>query len=64
MTSWAISQAEAIGGMVAAGYKALTGRAHPAHEVATDLTRLFRFGLLRGRVFWAGHPLIRPLPLR
>jgi hypothetical protein len=52
MTAWAISQAEAIGGIVAAGYKALTGRAHPAHEVATDLTRLFRFGLLRGGVFW------------
>ncbi len=52
MTAWAISQSEAIGGIVAAGYKALTGRAHPAHGVATDLTRVFRFGLLRGGVFW------------
>ncbi len=55
MTAWAICQAEAIGGIVAAGYKALTGRAHPAHGVATDLTRVFRFGLLRGGVFWGFH---------
>jgi hypothetical protein len=37
---------------VTAGYKALTGRAHPAHGVGTDLTHTFRFGLLRGGVFW------------
>jgi membrane-associated phospholipid phosphatase len=52
MTARAISQAEVIGGIVAAGYKALTGRAHPAHGVATDLSQVFRFGLLRGGVFW------------
>ena len=49
---WAIAQAEIIGGLIAAGYKALTGRAHPPHEVGADLTHLFRFGLLRGGVFW------------
>jgi membrane-associated phospholipid phosphatase len=52
LIGWAIGQAEVIGGIVAAGYKALTGRAHPAHGVDADLTHLFRFGLLRGGVFW------------
>ena len=52
MVAWAIIQAEVIGGIVAAGYKALTGRAHPAHGVSMDLTHVFKFGLLRGGVFW------------
>jgi membrane-associated phospholipid phosphatase len=52
LIAWAISQAEVIGGIVAAGYKAITGRAHPAHIVGTDLTHVFKFGLLRGGVFW------------
>jgi membrane-associated phospholipid phosphatase len=52
LTAWGIGQAEVIGGIVAAGYKALTGRAHPAHGIDTDLTHVFRFGLLRGGVFW------------
>jgi membrane-associated phospholipid phosphatase len=52
LTGWAICQAEAIGGIVAAGYKAVTGRAHPAHGIGADLTHVFRFGLLRGGVFW------------
>jgi membrane-associated phospholipid phosphatase len=52
LIAWAIGQAELIAGMVAAGYKAITGRAHPAHGVGTDLTHVFRFGLLRGGVFW------------
>jgi len=52
LVGWAISQAEVIGGIVAAGYKALTGRAHPAHGVGADLTHVFKFGLLRGGVFW------------
>ncbi len=49
---WAITQAEVIGGIIAAGYKALTGRAHPVHVAGTDLTHVFKFGLLRGGVFW------------
>ncbi len=32
--------------------KAMTGRAHPAHGVGADLSHVFRFGLLRGGVFW------------
>ncbi|MEI6394065.1 MAG: phosphatase PAP2 family protein [Verrucomicrobiota bacterium] len=52
LVGWAIIQAEVIAGIVAAGYKALTGRAHPAHGVGADLSHVFRFGLLRGGVFW------------
>jgi membrane-associated phospholipid phosphatase len=51
-TGWAVGQAELIGAMVAAGYKSLTGRAHPSHSMGADLSRLFRFGFLRGGVFW------------
>jgi membrane-associated phospholipid phosphatase len=49
---WAVAQAELIGALVAALYKAITGRAHPSHGVAVDLSHIFHFGLLRGGVFW------------
>lgn len=49
---WAVGQAEAIGGIIAATCKAFTGRAHPAHEVGIDLTHNFKFGFLRGGMFW------------
>jgi membrane-associated phospholipid phosphatase len=52
LTAWAVGQAELIGALVAAGYKAITGRAHPSHGVGPDLSHIFRFGLLRGGVFW------------
>jgi len=52
LTGWAVGQAELIGALVAAAYKAITGRAHPAHDVGADLSHIFRFGLLRGGVFW------------
>jgi membrane-associated phospholipid phosphatase len=52
LIAWAISQAEVIGGIVAAAYKAITGRAHPSHSVGMDLSHVFKFGLLRGGVFW------------
>ena len=52
MIGWAIGQSEVAGAIIAAGYKAITGRAHPAHGVGVDLTHVFRFGLLRGGVFW------------
>jgi hypothetical protein len=52
LTGWALAQAELIGALVAATYKAFTGRAHPSHGVSTDLTHVFRFGFLRGGVFW------------
>lgn len=49
---WAIGQAEVIGALIAAAYKALTGRAHPTHSIGADLSHTFRFGFLRGGVFW------------
>jgi membrane-associated phospholipid phosphatase len=52
LIGWALSQAEVIGGIVAAAFKAITGRAHPSHSVGTDLSHIFKFGLLRGGVFW------------
>jgi hypothetical protein len=52
LAGWAVGQAELIGGLIAAGCKAITGRAHPSHVLGVDLSHLFRFGLLRGGVFW------------
>ena len=52
LIGWAVAQSEIIGGIIAAGYKAVTGRAHPAHEAGADLTHIFKFGVLRGGVFW------------
>jgi membrane-associated phospholipid phosphatase len=52
LIGWAVIQAEVLGGIIAAGYKALTGRAHPTHYAGLDLTHEFKFGLLRGGVFW------------
>ncbi|HWW02598.1 MAG TPA: phosphatase PAP2 family protein [Candidatus Acidoferrum sp.] len=52
LVGWAVGQAELIGAIVAAAYKAITGRAHPSHTVGPDLSHTFRFGLLRGGVFW------------
>ena len=49
---WAVGQAELIGALIAAAYKAVTGRAHPSHSVGMDLSHIFRFGFLRGGVFW------------
>jgi membrane-associated phospholipid phosphatase len=50
--AWAVGQAELIGALIVAAYKAITGRAHPAHEAGADLSRTFQFGVLRGGVFW------------
>ena len=52
LTGWAVGQAELIGVIVAAIYKAFTGRVHPPHGVGSDLSHVFRFGVLRGGVFW------------
>jgi membrane-associated phospholipid phosphatase len=51
-TGWAVGQAEVIGALVAATYKAFTGRVHPPRGVVTDQSHVFRFGVLRGGVFW------------
>ena len=52
LVGWAVGQAELIGAFIAAAYKAITGRAHPSHAVSQDLTHIFKFGFLRGGVFW------------
>jgi len=52
LAGWALAQAELIGLIVSSAYKAVTGRAHPAHGGGADLTHVFHFGLLRGGMFW------------
>lgn len=53
LTGWAIGQAELIGSLISSVYKAFTGRVHPAtHDVGTDISHDFRFGFLRGGMFW------------
>ncbi len=52
LTGWAIGQAELIGALVVVAYKAVTGRAHPVHNPGADISHVFRFGFLRGGVFW------------
>jgi membrane-associated phospholipid phosphatase len=52
LAGWAVGQAELIGGLVAAAYKAITGRVHPPHGGGADLSHVFRFGFLHGGVFW------------
>ena len=52
LPGWAIGQAELIGAVVAAAYKAITGRAHPSQGIGADLSHSFHFGLLRGGIFW------------
>src|ERR1035441_3829827 len=58
---WAIGQAEVIGAMIAAAYKCVTGRVHPSHGLGPDISHAFRFGFLRGGVFWgwpSSHTII------
>ena len=52
LTGWAAGQAELVGSLISSAYKAFTGRVHPAHEIGADISPGFRFGLLRGGVFW------------
>jgi len=49
---WAIGQAALLGSLVSSTYKAVTGRVHPAHSVGADISHVFRFGWMRGGVFW------------
>jgi membrane-associated phospholipid phosphatase len=52
LTGWAVGQAALIGSLISSAYKAVTGRAHPAHNVGEDISHVFQFGFLRGGVFW------------
>ena len=50
---WAIGQAALMGSLLSSTYKAFTGRVHPSlHDLGTDISHDFRFGFLRGGVFW------------
>jgi membrane-associated phospholipid phosphatase len=51
-TGWAIGQAELIGSLISSSYKAVTGRVHPSFSPGPDISHEFRFGFLRGGVFW------------
>jgi len=51
-TGWAIGQAALMGSLISSAYKAVTGRIHPAHTMGDDISADFRFGWLRGGVFW------------
>lgn len=53
----AIGQAELIGSLISSAYKAVTGRIHPPRiyppfSAGADVSHVFRFGFLRGGVFW------------
>jgi hypothetical protein len=52
LTGYAIGQAELMGLVIASAYKAITGRVHPTHNVGEDISHVFRFGFLRGGMFW------------
>ncbi|MGB7746130.1 MAG: phosphatase PAP2 family protein [Verrucomicrobiia bacterium] len=52
LAGWAVGQAALLGSLVSSAYKAFTGRVHPAHSVGEDISHVFRFGWMRGGVFW------------
>jgi hypothetical protein len=52
MTGWAVGQAGFIGWLVSSACKAVTGRIHPGHAAGVDISHVFRFGFLRGGIFW------------
>ena len=52
LAGWAVGQAALLGSLISSTYKAFTGRVHPAHSVGEDISHVFRFGWLRGGVFW------------
>jgi len=52
-TAFALGQAAFLGWLVSAFYKAFTGRPGPENlQALGDITHIFKFGLLRGGVFW------------
>ena len=54
-TAFALGEAAIIGWGISSFYKAFTGRAHPDlvhNSPIVDISRQFKFGLLRGGVFW------------
>jgi uncharacterized protein (TIGR03382 family) len=54
-SAWRVAESEVLALGICAGYKALTGRPGPTsvHDGAFDaVSRVFRFGFMRGGVFW------------
>src|SRR5580692_11480741 len=51
-TGWALGQAALLGWFMASAYKAFTGRVHLPHSMAVDTSHIFRFGFMRGGIFW------------
>lgn len=51
-TGWAAGQAALLGWFLASVYKAITGRYHLPHGISTDTSHIFRFGFMRGGIFW------------
>ena len=55
-TAFALGQAAMLGLAISAFYKAFTGRIHPphffGHSALVDTSHGFRFGFLRGGMFW------------
>lgn len=54
-SAWRVAESEVLAVGICAAYKALTGRPGPTsvHDGAfDDVSRVFRFGFLRGGVFW------------
>ena len=52
-TAWALGQSMLVGWTLSVFYKALTGRLQPnIHNLTTDISETFRFGFMRGGVFW------------
>jgi membrane-associated phospholipid phosphatase len=51
-TGWATGQAALVGWFLASVYKAFTGRYHLPGGISTDTSHLFRFGFMRGGIFW------------
>ena len=52
LMGWAVGQSALLGSLISSTYKAFTGRIHPEHQTGDDLSHVFRFGFLRGGVFW------------
>jgi membrane-associated phospholipid phosphatase len=55
-TAFALGQAAILGLVISSFYKAFTGRIHPPHFIGrgtlVDTSHGFRFGFLRGGMFW------------
>jgi len=49
---YATAQAAILGWLLSSFYKALTGRSHPILFSTQDISKAFKFGFLRGGIFW------------